>query len=96
MSTERIIVPADQELMAEWAAHLLPTSEANGLTSYELAKLTGLAQSTIRTKMRVGVLSGTYKCGWATRTASTGRPVKVPVYWLAEKPKPSKPKKRKP
>jgi hypothetical protein len=86
MSVERNKVYADRDVMAEWATHIIPKTEADGLTCPELAKMAGIGQSWMRQQLREGVLNGTYLCGLATRTSSVGYPVRVPVYWLAKKP----------
>lgn len=85
MSTERIEIPASQEVIAAWQEHFQERQGAEGLTAVELAKIAGVAESTMRRKLRDNI--NEYEVGVGYRVNETGKPFTTRVYKLKQKPR---------
>jgi len=86
MSCERIEVKADPDVIAAWQSHFQEgvTADPNAMTADDLAKLAGISNRTMQTRLRAGLDIGTYVAEKAYRRDVCGRLQLVPVYKLVE------------
>lgn len=84
MSVERVEIPADPSVFAEWM-EAVPGDE--GATRQELCDIWKCSQRMVSRHLKAAESAGMLKAGWRVITDVSGRRNRVPVYSFSEKPK---------
>lgn len=77
MSAERIEIPVDPEVFAEWMA---PEIGDEGATSRELKKLWNCGDKILSKRIDAAKRAGVLRVGWRVGQDIAGRQNRVPVY----------------
>lgn len=77
MSAERIDVPVDPSVFAEW---LSPELGDKGATSRELKEIWKCGDRIVRKRLEAANSAGALRTGWRVITDLSGRQNRVPVY----------------
>lgn len=84
MSVERIEVPMDPAVFAEWDS---PAISDEGVTARELKDIWRCGDRTVKARLQAAQQAGVLKIGRRTTTDISGRTQRVPVYSFAKFPK---------
>lgn len=87
MSVERVEIPVDPEVFAEWQSGL-PSDK--GVTLKELLEVWKCGERVARRRLRDANSAGVLQSGWRTVQDISGRQNRVPVYSFIERPKAGK------
>lgn len=84
MSVERVEVPVDPAVFAEWQT---PAISDAGATARELKEIWRCGDRTVKARLQAAQRAGVLKTGRRSTTDIAGRAQQVPVYSFISKPK---------
>lgn len=84
MSVERVEVPMDPAIFAEWQTELISDE---GVTTRELMEIWKCGDRTVKARLQAAQRAGVLKTGRRATSDICGRTQRIPVYSFAKLPK---------